>query len=390
MSDSSTERLLDWLVVRPARSQPDADGVTAAQWDELLAEAVAHTVAPQLFQRLSLESNVPPQVMQGAFVAMVRQKQHVATFAADLAAALRALHANAIDVILLKGAHLATLIYPEASHRPMADFDLLVRRDDMERAADVLNGIGYVTNQVEPIAEACVESRHIAPFQKSGSFPIELHWALTDTSVPVRIDLDGLWKRSLEVTVFGERARVLSAEDVVLYICVHAGIVHNFGEKGIRPLLDINAILERCALDWDTVVSRAREWRADRSVYLTLELAKRHGGAAIPDEVLAALKPSRVSQSVIEAARHQLFESPGMHLPVHPDPLALVVRKPRAVLDYLKRRGRVKKAVSRYGGFAWSSLFRRNRDMLTVVMRRTARHVLLNSWLTKSSVGDAE
>lgn len=390
MAASSTERLLEWLVVRPGQPRLDAVAMTAAEWDALLAESVAHTTAPQLLQRLSETPGVPPAVTQGAFVAMIRQKGPMSIFAPSVAAALRALNARGIDVILLKGAHFATLVYPDPSHRPMADLDLLVRRENMEAAADALMSIGYEFEMEQTIAEAIVESRHIAPFQKDGAFPIELHCALTDTSVAVRIDIDGLWQRSREIDAFGERARVLSTEDALLYICVHAGIVHKFGEKGIRPLLDINAILERETIDWNVMMSRAREWRAQPSVYLMLEMARRYGGAQIPEHVLASLKPRRVSRAVIEAARSQLFESPGLHLPVHPDPLALVVKKPRAVLDYLKSRGRVKKFVSRYGGFAWRSLLRRNRDVLSIVARRTARHVLLDSWLTKTPTGDAE
>jgi hypothetical protein len=395
---SSIEHLLDWLMFTPRRLSPDAAAITPAEWDGILASAVAHTAAPQLFQRLLPESQsgaVPPSVLQCAFVAMVRQKEHVAPLAGEMAAVLGALNAKGITPVLLKGAHLATLIYPDPSHRPMADFDLLVRREELEVAEGSLTAIGYESERTEPIAEIMRKGHHLPPLRNGDARPIELHFTIADSSHPVSIDIDGLWNRSSLVTIHGGQARVFAVEDMLLYICLHAAVLHHFGEKGLRPLFDVVAVLDRdgSTIDWDAVESRAREWRIERSAYLTFELARRHCGATIPERIMANLKPRSLSAAVLNAAREQLFESPGLRLlSIHPNFIATALTKPRVVWDYVFRRRssgertsatkQVKSLMSRYGRFAWDGL-RRNREMLATVIRRTRRQVVLDAWLTR-------
>src|SRR4051812_7819301 len=55
-----------------------------------------------------------------------------------LATVSRALTAEGLDALLVKGAALALTVYPDAAARPMGDVDLLVRRADHDRIVAVL------------------------------------------------------------------------------------------------------------------------------------------------------------------------------------------------------------------------------------------------------------
>jgi putative nucleotidyltransferase-like protein len=391
MPASSAEIVLDWLV-RPDPVRPDERA-----WDRIIAAAFIHGLAVQLFQRLSRES-MPAGVIQAAFVAAQHQKRIASALARDLPPVLQALNGAGITPVLLKGSHLAPIVYRDPSHRPMADIDLLFRREDLPQAERALLDLGYATNRTEAIEDFCLRGRHLPVLTKNDGLAVELHWTLAHPSEGVTIDLDALWARSTEVTLFDQKARVLSPEDLLVYISLHAALLHNFDEKGVRPLLDVVAIVEHygSALDWSAVAERSRQWGVERSAYLTLELARREAGAAIPQTFLDDLKPSRISEAVLKAARAQLFNDPGLRLdPVSPHSIALSWTKRgflrrfvfgvREAQERPRAKEQVRLLIARYGGFVWQCL-RGNRGLLAIAIQRTRRHMLLNAWLTRKEV----
>ena len=372
---SVTEHLLDWLVVSPREHAAPAD------WDALLAEAVAHTAAPQLFLALSSAAKnglVPAPVMQCAMLAMVRQKQQVSSLPAELREILEALNARGITPVLLKGAHLATLVYPDVSHRPMADIDLLVRESEVEEARQALLAVGYESQWAGDHDD---HGHALPPLRKGNSFAVEVHWTLTNAEDGVQLDLEALRARSEEVTLYGQRAFVFCGEDLLLYICIHAGVMHAFGEKGLRPVLDVLAILARYELDWKTLEQRAHAARASRATWLLLEIVRRTCNAPIP------LWQDDVAENVIEAAKAQLFERPGLRLhEVRTSVVAKAVRDPRRLWAYVFAGGvrgasaQLMSILSRYGRF-----LRNDRKVVGTVARRTWRQSVLTAWMKKET-----
>src|SRR5262249_14020338 len=120
-TEPASRHLLDWLALSPAHGHPAAAALTPADWDELLAPACRRGVPPQLFRRLQDEARVQPVprgALQCIWLGAVRQRDDAARRQRELPAVLRCLHAEGITPMLLKGAHLANLIYPDPSLRP--------------------------------------------------------------------------------------------------------------------------------------------------------------------------------------------------------------------------------------------------------------------------------
>jgi hypothetical protein len=393
----ATQHLLDWLIVRPAQPRPDASLISSPEWDALVAHAVAHTAAPQLFRHLSDQTQaVPPQVLQCSFAAMMWQKQQTRYLRRDVSAVLQTLNSVGITPIVLKGAHLAAMIYPDECDRPMSDVDLLVRLGEIDISQKALQDIGYMPEHAKSVSDWSMRSRDIR-LLKDDALLVELHWSLSDPRDGVAIDLDGLWHRSREFQVSGACARVLCPEDLLLHVCFHAGVSHQFDEKGLRPLLDIRAIIDRLgdSLDWNAIVSRACDWRTERCTYLMLELARRVMAAPIPQSVLAELKPAKVSTAVYAAAQAQLFEVPGPRTPIFPRSIALAWVNPRSMWHHLFAPQNLKQPsmpaqmrayVADYLGFAWRCLWR-DRQRLLVIIRRFRRHLVLSTWFAAERGG---
>ena len=106
---------------------PDAR-VDAHAWDALTDLAIHERVAPLLSQQLE----APDDVRDGARQKLRGELYNTCAFNLVLYRELaRLLEGAPGEVVILKGAALATSMYDDPAHRPMSDIDVLVRREDL-------------------------------------------------------------------------------------------------------------------------------------------------------------------------------------------------------------------------------------------------------------------
>ena len=122
---------------RHAQAGPD--------WDAVPIYAEAHGLVPLLYAHLQAAGvTLPPhakQQLQGYYVQHAHATRVRAQVLADI---LERFKAAEIDVLILKGAAIAHLIYPQSVLRPMRDIDILVRAADVYRAYALLPEIGFI------------------------------------------------------------------------------------------------------------------------------------------------------------------------------------------------------------------------------------------------------
>ncbi|HCV42808.1 MAG TPA: hypothetical protein DGH68_04950 [Bacteroidetes bacterium] len=304
--------LLSLLRLRPERKENvPLDHVTTNDWNGMVDEAMRHGIAPLIYARLQAISSgsiVPAEVMEklkGAYLfhgLKNTQRFH------EFSTVLGSFQEEGISSIALKGAHLAESVYGNLALRPMDDLDLLVKKMDLALAEKKLLELGYV--HPEHFKEGSkLGAHHLPSFAKPGGVAvIEVHWMIPPAE-PFRIDVDGLWERARSAKIAGSETLVLSPEDLLLHLCLHASIHHRFG-LGIRPLADIGETIHRYhgELDWEQFLRRSRQWHARNCVYLTLLLAKTLLEAAVPDEVLNALRPGDFDERLIVWANEQIAQ----------------------------------------------------------------------------------
>jgi len=276
-------------------------------WVELIESAQEQRVVSLLLSKLSTNDAGTPAF---ALDMAARLSRRIAAgnlrMQRDLATILAALDAAAVSTLLLKGAHLARMVYPNPGLREMNDVDLLVRLADAGRAARALQALGY--DFVAPCDpdNGLVGTHHFPRLVKPGAAPIELHVTLTPAEFGLAIDTDGLWQRSVPLAP-GSLHAVLSPEDLLLHICVHSTYAHA-AEFGLRPLCDVDQIVRAFpALDWDAVYRRAVEWKTARGTFLTLYLAAECLGTAVPEATMSALRPADFGHDLATLVRAHLF-----------------------------------------------------------------------------------
>jgi hypothetical protein len=160
--------------------------------------------------------------------------------------------------------------------------------------------------------ESCCRGESQLPPIGAGTLVIDIHWGIAPSNGPMRIDAADLWHRARPATIAGVEVLGLSAEDLLLHLCVHVCYQH-FLEEGLRSFSDIAETIHRYRdeIDWPQVVARAREWGASRYVGLALHLAESMLRAGVPEAVLEQLVPGGLDQRLLETARRSALAKTG-------------------------------------------------------------------------------
>ena len=296
------------------KHEPETNALTALSaedWKSLIALSDMQRITPLLWHRLKqkgLDHVVPDAVAVSLHESTRRNTLHNLRFNRELCLLLNTLEAENIPLIPLKGIVLANKIYENIGLREMNDIDVLARRDDIMRIADILSRTGY-----SPIAPLCADVTiqtgiHLPRMIKKGHVNFEIHWNLTLPGKSYYIDPHGLWQRAVPTKIAGTQTMMFSSEDLLLHICLHTSYHHHFA-FGLRPFCDIAEIIDHFSstLDWQTVVNRACHQRWQKGVYLALRLAVELADASVPMDALSKLRPENMSETIFETARAQIF-----------------------------------------------------------------------------------
>ena len=305
--DRASELLLRYLK-RTADKTDWPDRLPASVWDEMVRRGREYGVAPLLFHRLqALPSTAPVptaamNALRGMYLESMITGMQLHRSLHDLLSMFRR---NDVAIIVLKGAHLAQLVYKNVALRPMIDVDVLVRKADLPRVHEMLLASGYRVSGDQARFEK--EHFHYVYSPPDGGIGVEIHWNIQPPAFSV--DVDGLWKRALPATIAGVAVLVLSPEDLLLHLCLHASSYHLYGWFGLRAICDVSETICHYGdrIDWKVFRERSRAWKAGNSTYLTLLLARKLLEAAMPDNVLKSLEPGDFDARLIPWAENRIF-----------------------------------------------------------------------------------
>ena len=264
-------------------------------WHEILGRAIGCDVAPLLYYRLKdLQAVhlVPPAGMDRLKKVYQWHAARNMNLYAKLQEVRHAFAGEKIPLILLKGAVLADLVYGNVALRPMRDVDILVRRNDLDAADDLLGRMGYTpTEAYRPKQWYHTFHHHNVPHVSSDhSLILELHHNIVPPGLPVSIPAEDLWQDPRTIEVMNETALALCPEKLILHLCVHLAYENRF-YRSLRSLSDIAATVAfyKEIIDWPKFISHVRAYKADRAVYYAFWLAGSLVHAEVPLTVLESL-----------------------------------------------------------------------------------------------------
>ncbi|MBO9531426.1 MAG: nucleotidyltransferase family protein [Solirubrobacteraceae bacterium] len=281
-ADAAAERLLDyWLyegVATLAIERAREAGIHVDDWDD-----VQDDIAEQADQARMVQEAVALQ-------------------------ATRMLERAGIPSVVLKGPLMAAEFYGDAALRsPSSDVDLLVAREHLWRAADVMRGAGWAPPE-DAIVHGSLPALHLS-LEGPGDTPaIELHWRVQ------YYDEDAHTRGILERRRIDGAVAVPSQQDVldVLLIC--------WGRDGLhraRLLADIGAAIAGGA---SLEASHLREVAALRATHASLAPAARAllglpaAGGGLPARVIRRVgerdRPATTRGAFAQAAVVDLLAAP--------------------------------------------------------------------------------
>ena len=208
------------------------------------------------------------------------------------------LEKGGLPILVLKGPHVAAIVYDDSRERIFCDLDVLVAPKDFHRAANVLLMNGYSVLFTDPKRLFSQKADYQLQFRSPQGILVELHRALADKS-QFYSDVKGFFVRAEEFS-FGElKCRGLATEDLLLHLCLHLGKRH-FMTCGRKHLQDIALLVEKRSVDWDAFLARTRRARCRIISYYSLMAARLQYHAKIPSNVFQKLKPKVLRRRFIE------------------------------------------------------------------------------------------
>jgi hypothetical protein len=276
-------------------------------WDRFLGMAERHRLLPLCARHLNRHAadRVPPEVL----LAMRRYtEQNVGRsllLTGELRTLLRRFEEAGIPAVAYKGPVLAQALYGSVALRDMLDLDIVVTKEDVLRARDLLFERGYrsavPTGQRWDsyiLASGC----NFPLAQDSTGFVVELHWTPETCLSPRKVAQ--LWQRVEHVSLAGTEVATFARQDLLLLLCLH-GCRHMW--ERLEWLAGVAELLRGVNVAWDDVLRLASSLGARRALLFGVTLAYRLLEAPVPDEVLRQARADPRIDQLADAAYSQMF-----------------------------------------------------------------------------------
>lgn len=179
---------------------------------------------------------------------------------AELATVVGACRARGVECIVLKGPQLASRFYGADDRRSYWDLDLLVRRDRLGAAQQVLRDEGYTLQTSLFFGERIsLAVAHALDYAK-GEIGLDLHWRLSHHP-SFRIDYERLWSRRQAWHTGTGTFNVLSPDYVVTLNLLSSFKDMERGAFRLRSFVDLWMILDtvEARLDWERFFTERAE-----------------------------------------------------------------------------------------------------------------------------------
>ena len=278
-SNSIAKRTPEWALLieigrpnqDPRRLRDLATGV--ANWPNFLLLAEQHGLLPLFARKLK---DLPESLIPSEISLELREKNRAhALFALSLSGELfrvldRFAAAN-IEIVVIKGPVLSMRCHGDPALRQYTDLDLIARTRDMQRSTEIMLELGYQPRvSLQAIANRKIPGEYVFHVPDTNLL-VEFHTEHTFRYHPRRLPLEKAFARKTHVDMDHRQVPVLSVEDELVLICIHAA-KHMWERLGW--VADVAALLTNSPdLKWQRAVSAAEEVGAERMFRVATLLA---------------------------------------------------------------------------------------------------------------------
>ena len=186
-----------------------------------------------------------------------------------------------------------------------------MRPCDVATATAILQRDGYLPHfalKGKREEDAFIQLSYVQLFTRPAKdVAVELHWDVAPRFFNFPFPVGRLWESDGELELAGRKVRAIAPELLLLLLCVH-------GNKDLWARLEwvcgIDALLQReTALDWQMILTDARQLGSTRILLLGLSLAHDLLGTTLPAEIERRIEASPQIAALGTTVRHKMFGS---------------------------------------------------------------------------------
>lgn len=285
---------------------------TPIDWNYFFLLARRHAVVPLVYRQL--KDLVPPE----HFTTFKKHYQENAArnvvLTAELCRLLKLFGDAGIEAIPYKGPLLALIAYDDLALRRFVDLDVIVKKQDVPRARDLLLADNYTLSKSLTNAqqEFLLRTQHNLQFTKDNrQLIVELHWEVAPHLFASTVQGDALWSNLVRFDLNGTPVKTFSADDLLFSLCVH-GSRHLWERLGW--ICDVAELISRRELNWPALLDRAAKADSERMFLLGLYLAEQLLETKLPDEVKRRCESDKRLAQLAANVVANLFNGPE-HVP---------------------------------------------------------------------------
>jgi hypothetical protein len=217
---------------------------------------------------------------------------------------IRGMASAGVDALILKGAHLSTVLYQPSHLRPRADLDLLVSPAEQARGREALTALGYQP-AVLVQREAVFAQLAFERLEAGVRHVVDLHWrALNPHPFRGLLPFEAIRRRRVAVPALGPEAWGLCGPDALLHAVAHLAAHHGRAPR-LMWVADVDRLARRlCESEWRAFTEQACAAGLAGVGLAVFRVATRFFATAVPREVEAALRAAapngRLSEAFLE------------------------------------------------------------------------------------------
>ncbi|MBC7882500.1 MAG: nucleotidyltransferase family protein [Anaerolineae bacterium] len=225
----------------------------------------------------------------------------------ELIRLLKAFATAHIEVVVLKGLHLGTLLWSDPALRPFGDIDLWVQPEAIPSADALLRQMGYQggpENLAAPLDWRYHElpnynlANHQLPFGA-----VDLHYRLAPQYLAA-VNEKEIFARAIP---WWAGSHVLAPEDLIVYITGHVAR-HLFVETrpallyhvGYRYLGELARLICASQVDWSRVAQQFAESEHRRALILPLRMIRSLWGIAFPQAITQLWQTDLLGEAILK------------------------------------------------------------------------------------------
>ncbi|MFC6875361.1 nucleotidyltransferase domain-containing protein [Halobellus marinus] len=285
-------------------------------WDRVLELGGSHGILPLLYRHIE---STPGHDVPDAVVQRLRDRAHSTTirnlqYTDELHGIFEKFEEESIRAMPFKGPILAAVSYDDLSLREFHDLDVLVHRQDIPAAVDLLEARGYewVRNAPRLDDSPLLGGPYTMPLVceyklERADLKVEVRWRVGQSQLPFGLGFETMWDRHDTVSVAGVDLPALDPEDRLLMLAYH-GTKHRW--HLLKWISDFAVSLEGTDIEWSRLFTRARTYGVERKLLIGTALVSSILDYTVPEWVDRRVRNDSVAEKLAASVAAAIEDEP--------------------------------------------------------------------------------